>query len=360
LKGKYVIKIVGEIELELADTEVTYDGDEHTITVSADPDDAVLTYSETEDGEYSETIPVYTEVGEYTVYVKAKKKYYTTATGSAQVTISKEIYTGDALALTKEISTITSGVLPVDLDEFLALLASEPSLGTVTYEVVSLINLTHVLSTYLLDDNILTINYNQAFRTNNATFAIKIHSSNYEDISATLYIKAKGITGDPSIDIRYGVIIIESTGGLVISDKGTELPGVFPGETVTLTIETGANYKFEKIVVARQSDESVVIKLTGEGNTRTFTMPDFVVTVRTTFNSLTGVNNPESADLKATSTGSGLLITGLQANELFRVYSLQGTLIYQGKATSTETFVNLPVRGIYIVAAGDRKIKAIN
>ena len=71
------------------DYKAAYDGNAHTITVSA-PEDATITYSETDNGEYSETAPTLTNVGSKTVYWKVEKAGYTTASGSNTINITKK------------------------------------------------------------------------------------------------------------------------------------------------------------------------------------------------------------------------------------------------------------------------------
>ena len=51
---------------------------------------ATVTYAVSEDGEYTETNPAYTEPGEYTVWYKIEKPYCETVTGSATVSITRE------------------------------------------------------------------------------------------------------------------------------------------------------------------------------------------------------------------------------------------------------------------------------
>ncbi|MBR3418442.1 MAG: BspA family leucine-rich repeat surface protein, partial [Oscillospiraceae bacterium] len=65
----------------------TYDGAEHTISVTA-PDGAAVTYSDTEDGEYSETAPTLTDAGSKTVYYKVSKPNYNDVYGNAVITIA--------------------------------------------------------------------------------------------------------------------------------------------------------------------------------------------------------------------------------------------------------------------------------
>jgi hypothetical protein len=70
------------------------------------------------------------------------------------------------------------------------------------------------------------------------------------------------------------------------------------------------------------------------------------------------VIHSSSNGLKATSVSGVLLITGLVQGELFRIYNLQGQLLCHGKAATTEERVPLRERGVYIVIAGNRTVKA--
>ncbi|MBR3446861.1 MAG: hypothetical protein IKH27_03560, partial [Oscillospiraceae bacterium] len=79
-------------EAELGDISAqgytgTYDGAEHTINVTA-PEGATVTYSETENGEYSDTAPTLTDAGSKTVYYKVTKPNYNPVSGSAVITIA--------------------------------------------------------------------------------------------------------------------------------------------------------------------------------------------------------------------------------------------------------------------------------
>ncbi|MDR2119169.1 MAG: hypothetical protein LBP25_06520 [Tannerellaceae bacterium] len=66
-----------------------------------------------------------------------------------------------------------------------------------------------------------------------------------------------------------------------------------------------------------------------------------------------------SGRLKATSLSGGLLITGFVEGEQFRVYNLQGKLVYHGKAKAAQERVLLPERGVYIATAGNEAVKAV-
>ena len=55
-----------------------------------------------------------------------------------------------------------------------------------------------------------------------------------------------------------------------------------------------------------------------------------------------------------------LNVTGLTPGEILRVYTLNGTLIYQSIAGGDRAEVVLPVRGVYLVTYGNRTIKIMN
>jgi hypothetical protein len=63
--------------------------------------------------------------------------------------------------------------------------------------------------------------------------------------------------------------------------------------------------------------------------------------------------------LIAVSTSNGLLVCGLAPGEVFSIYNMSGQLHFKGKATATEELVPLRERGIYIVVAGERRVKAV-
>ena len=60
-------------------------------------------------------------------------------------------------------------------------------------------------------------------------------------------------------------------------------------------------------------------------------------------------------------TSNGLMhISGLIPGETIYIYNALGGLVYQGTATGNEMDISLNVKGIYVVRAGDRAVKAIN
>ena len=74
----------------------------------------------------------------------------------------------------------------------------------------------------------------------------------------------------------------------------------------------------------------------------------------------TGIEQFEAQTLKAYASNGLLHITGLQPGVHFSIYNLAGQLVYQGIAKTAEEYVSLAARGVYIVAAGEQKVKVIN
>jgi hypothetical protein len=100
---------------------------------------------------------------------------------------------------------------------------------------------------------------------------------------------------------------------------------------------------------------TAILTVSGEGLTP--------VSVTITYTVMpTGVEHVETqnfASLRAVSANGGLQVRGLVAGETFAVYNMSGQLIYNAKATTSEQFVPLNVRGIYIVVSGNRRVKTV-
>ena len=73
-----------------------------------------------------------------------------------------------------------------------------------------------------------------------------------------------------------------------------------------------------------------------------------------------GIDLPKSAALNAFGENSVLTVQGLVAGEPFSVHNAQGILIYRGVAKASEATVSAPVKGVYIVTAGDQTLKVVN
>ena len=116
-----------------------YDGTPHgiTVNVTTPADGATVTYKTTEDGNYSDQKPTYTNAGNYTVYFKIEAKGYDAVTGSAKVIIEKAQlteatvtggpYTGQQVGSVSEVNFLgvmvkVSGTVPTKLLSVLAVM----------------------------------------------------------------------------------------------------------------------------------------------------------------------------------------------------------------------------------------------
>lgn len=82
---------LGELDVTAPQTfRCTYDGAEHSFNaVTCSTEGAKITYSETVDGTYTETIPTKKNAGDYDLYYKVEKDGYTTVTGKTTLKIEK-------------------------------------------------------------------------------------------------------------------------------------------------------------------------------------------------------------------------------------------------------------------------------
>jgi hypothetical protein len=74
------------------------------------------------------------------------------------------------------------------------------------------------------------------------------------------------------------------TGGAVTANKTTAVAG----ETITLTMTPYSGYELNTVSVYRTDNMTTTVPLSGSGNTRTFTMPAYAVTVSASFRSTGG------------------------------------------------------------------------
>lgn len=93
----------------------TYDGNAHGITVTGTPADATITYSNAQDGTYTESQPAIVNVADSgTVYYKVTAQGYKEVNGSASVTISPRNI-ADCLVQDIAVQTYTGSVITPDV-----------------------------------------------------------------------------------------------------------------------------------------------------------------------------------------------------------------------------------------------------
>jgi autotransporter-associated beta strand protein len=166
----------------------------------------------------------------------------------------------------------------------------------------------------------------------------------------------------PDPIIQRSITIVPSENGKVVSDK------LFSKsyEKVTLTITPDAGFELSTITVYNDYASLVTVPLKGEGDTLTFLMPPYPVTVISTFTATPYSTTDNCIDCHSDRSGrilqawtlNGMLhVSGLTPGQSWQVYSLTGQLIYTGIATDVTAERPLPARGIYIIKSGEKQLK---
>ncbi|MCL2410018.1 MAG: hypothetical protein FWC97_00095 [Treponema sp.] len=203
-----------------------------------------------------------------------------------------------------------------------------------------------------------------------------------ESISATTTSGVVTLSGDgntrtftmPNVNVivtavfvqisRFNINIQAVTGGIVTAAPTIALEN----EQVTLTITPEIGYRLANIIAASVSG---AIMLSGDGNTRTFTMPNRDVTVTAAFELLPPLRNitivqPENGSITAPETAheTDLVSLTVTPNSGYRVQAVTVTLVEGGTveasgSDSTWTFT-MPASDVTVTAileegqAGDR------
>ena len=90
--------------IKFEDNEVTYDGDEHSIKITGNLPGGTIEYS-TDGVNYSETLPTFTDVGEYTIYYRASKSNYNDKVGSNTLKINQKALTEYTIIIENQVYT---------------------------------------------------------------------------------------------------------------------------------------------------------------------------------------------------------------------------------------------------------------
>lgn len=233
----------------------TYDGQPHSITVTADG--AAITYSS--DGQsYSETNPTYTNAGTYTVYYKATKANHDDVTGSVTVEIKKAPLTATYVS-----ESVRYGNAPALAVEVTGFVNDETAETAANYTAPTVTNSNTANGTYTLAP---------------AGGSADNYEFNYVPGTLTIYSSGGGGGGSSSGSTTYTVSTDSSKNGSVsVSPKNAS-----KGTTVTVTVTPNSGYELDTLTVTNKNGDT--IKLTKKSSTQyTFTMPGGKVTVEATF-----------------------------------------------------------------------------
>ena len=261
--------VVAKIVIQKATFEVvatgysgSYDGEPHSITVTADG--AQISYSK-DNKTFGSTAPAFTNVGEYPVYYRAKKANHNDVNGVVTVSITKAT---PAISISADPATMSGS-------------------GTVKLTVRGVPNEGSVKVT--CDDDItVTKNKDGTFsatlpnQTKTYTFTAKYTgATNYNnDNSAKCTVTVTHhSSGSSSSNPTYSVTTPSKSenGGVAVSSKNAR-----KGDTVTVTVTPDAGYQLDKLTVTDKN--GTVLKLTDKGDGKySFTMPDGKVEVKAVF-----------------------------------------------------------------------------
>lgn len=234
--GSYTFKIKEGTLTDITGTDYNapYDGQAHTITVTA-PEGATVTYSETENGEYSATAPTLTDAGTKTVYWKVEKTGYTTVTGSNTITITQKDVTITIDARSKSIG---------DADpEFTATvtgLVNNNDLGTITYTREP----GETAGTYVIS----------ASYTENANYNVTVTKANLTISAPTFVVETVEdyVTG-------YSLVLVYTDGNATFTYDGTAMYDVTTAGYKYKTEESETSYAHVyALVVTDKADQTKV------------------------------------------------------------------------------------------------------
>ena len=217
------------------DYNAPYDGRDHTITVTA-PDGASVTYSETENGEYSATAPTLTNVGTKTVYWKVEKSGYTTVTGSNTITITKK-----AVTITIDAKSKSIGDADPEFTAAVNGLVNENDLGTITYTR----ELGETAGTYEI----------RASYTENANYDVTVTKANLTISAPTFVVETVEdyVTG-------YSLVLVYTDGKATFTYDGTAMYDVTTAgyKYKTEENETTSYARVYALVVANEADQTKI------------------------------------------------------------------------------------------------------
>ena len=237
--GSYTFTIKeGTLDVTGTDYTGVYDGQAHTITVTA-PDGAAVTYSETENGEYSATAPTQTNVGTKTVYWEVEKSGYTTVTGSNTIAITKK-----AVTITIDAKSKSIGDVDPEFTATVTGLVDENDLGTITYTREP----GETAGTYEIRANY----------TENANYDVTVTKANLTISAPTFVVETVEdyVTG-------YSLVLVYTDGNATFTYNGTAMYDVTTAGYKCKTEESASYAHVYALVVKDKADaEKVVVGTT--------------------------------------------------------------------------------------------------
>jgi acetolactate synthase regulatory subunit len=137
---------------------------------------------------------------------------------------------------------------------------------------------------------------------------------------------------------------IEALTGYAVTVDSLSLTGFVAAVAGTQDTPAGTDGSFVFTVRLTKGDSRLVTSATTGSITATFN---------------TGIEAAGNGLLHAVATDDGLTVLGLVPGEVFGIYTIQGQLLSRRKAGASEERIALSDKGVYIIVAGERKIKAV-
>ena len=165
----------------------------------------------------------------------------------------------------------------------------------------------------------------------------------------------------PPIPPQYArrITVEQTIGGTLTADKQYAATR----DTVTLTITPDTGYTLEEIIIYQTGTTTPTdVEIQGTGNTRTFFMPAYDVTVTAHFafgevaNEQLTMNNEQWG---AWTHDGVLYISGLTQGKPLHIYNIFGQLVYQATVVSDKAAIPLPARGLYIIQTNNQTLKTV-
>jgi hypothetical protein len=195
-------------------------------------------------------------------------------------------------------------------------------------------------------------------------FTLSGSASNNYNLSTQPTVSANISKATLTIDLSAAVVLPKIYDGTTTATvTGVELVGEVASENLLHPTDFTWTADFDDANAGATKTVTVTVTLVSNALTDNYQLPTATSDIiNQSIELQTGIADVETrhaTSLHAVSINGGLQILGLVPGEVFRIYTLQGKLIYQGKAIAEEQFVRIPAAGMYLVLAGERRIKAI-
>ena len=230
-----------------------------------------ITVTATPDGTYALTALKYNDGSDHDISIETTP--YTFVMPAANVTVSAT-FTAPVSQYTLTIGEMTNGKIQI----------GEADAATTQYDVNTELTLTAVpanATTYEFDKwtsdgtTELTANADNIISIDGSTMNVKMT----KDFTVIATFKEKSVS-----PTTYGITKADATNGSFTVKVGdSEVTEAASEATVSITATPAIGYEVNEVTVEKTDDTSTKVTVSGEGNTRTFTMPAYAVTVTVTF-----------------------------------------------------------------------------